>query len=28
MTPLGYPAAEPAPCVRKPLRELVRKNRW
>jgi len=28
MTPLGYPAAEPAPFVRKPLRELVRKNYW
>ena len=28
MTPLGYPAAEPTPFVRKPLRELVRKNHW
>jgi len=28
MTPLGYPAAEPAPFVRRPLRELVRKNHW
>jgi len=28
MTPLGIPAAEPTPFVRKPLHELVRKNRW
>jgi nitroreductase len=28
LTPLGYPAAEPVPFVRKPLRELVRKNHW
>jgi nitroreductase len=28
MTPLGYPAAEPGPFMRKPLRELVRKNHW
>jgi nitroreductase len=28
MTPLGYPAAEPAPFVRKPLRELIRNNHW
>jgi nitroreductase len=28
MTPLGVPAAEPAPFVRKPLHELIRKNRW
>jgi len=26
--PMGYPAAEPVPFVRQPLRELVRKNRW
>jgi nitroreductase len=28
MTPLGVPAAEPVPFVRKSLHELVRKNRW
>ena len=28
MTPLGVPAAEPSPFVRKPLRDLVRRNRW
>ena len=28
MTPLGYPAAEPVPFVRRPLRELVRKDHW
>jgi len=26
MTPMGYPAAEPVPFVRQPLRELVRKK--
>jgi nitroreductase len=28
MTPLGIPAAQPAPFVRKSLRELVRKDHW
>jgi nitroreductase len=28
LTPLGYPAAEPVPFVRKPLRDLIRKNHW
>jgi nitroreductase len=28
MTPLGIPASEPAPFVRKPLRDLVRKDHW
>jgi len=28
MTPLGIPAAEPEPFVRKPLQQLVRKDRW
>ncbi|HEX7597702.1 MAG TPA: nitroreductase family protein [Polyangia bacterium] len=28
MTPLGTPGAEPAPFVRKPLRDLIRKNHW
>jgi nitroreductase len=28
MTPLGIPAADPVPFVRKPLRELVRKDHW
>jgi nitroreductase len=28
MTPLGYPNAEPGPFVRKPLADLVRKERW
>ncbi len=27
-TPLGYPADEPGPKVRKPLSELVRYERW
>jgi nitroreductase len=28
LTPLGYPAAEPRPFQRKPLEELVRRERW
>jgi nitroreductase len=28
MTPLGYPAAEPRPFQRKPLDDLVRRERW
>ena len=28
MTPLGYPADQPGPKVRKPLDELVRYERW
>jgi nitroreductase len=28
MTPLGYPSAEPRPFLRKPLAELVRRERW
>lgn len=28
MTPLGLPAAEPRPFLRKPLRDLVRYERW
>jgi len=28
LTPLGYPAAQPTPFVRRPLRDLVRKNHW
>ena len=28
MTPLGFPAAEPRPFQRKPLEELVRRERW
>ncbi len=28
MTPLGYPAADPRPFVRKPLSELVRREKW
>jgi nitroreductase len=28
MTPLGYPNAEPRPFVRKPLEDLVHKERW
>ena len=28
MTPLGFPAVEPRPFVRKPLEELLRRERW
>lgn len=28
MTPLGFPAAEPRPFERKPLGELIRRERW
>ncbi len=28
LTPVGYPAAEPRPFQRKPLEELVRRERW
>ncbi len=28
MTPLGYPAADPLPFQRKPLDELVRREKW
>jgi nitroreductase len=27
-TPLGYPADSPAPKKRRPLADLVRKERW
>jgi nitroreductase len=28
MTPLGYPNAEPRPFTRKPIEDLIHKNRW